>query len=389
MSVNSFIEDTSVLIAFAFLFVRGELAQRLSVPYWSGLLCGVVGASESIFPDARFPYASHTLACALATVLGGWVAGATSAGITVLAALVLRPGSEIEVTTLQAIVTVLAVGVAPQRRPMPLLQIAASAAIAQALALQVPRFIATDRMSLTSGWTIAANTVGILLIVLVERDALVRARADQDRREAIEARQVAAEAKYAAIRSRVQPHFLFNSLNTIAALCQIDSTRAVRAATKLGELMRHTLEANYAQGHTLAQELDIVQSYLAIEQERFRGKLRVRIDTDGFDDVVLPYMGLQILVENAVLHGISKRKDAGQLSIMARRCGDEVLLAVADDGSGISGGGWRRPGVHGLEVLEAQLLNQNGDRAQIRVVPRPSRGTLAVIRVPWEAEVIA
>jgi hypothetical protein len=384
VTLNSFLEDTSVLVALAFVLVRGPLQRVAANPVGVGVLAGVLGLSEAIFPEARYPYAPHALACAFATALGGWRAGLVAAGVTVIAAAALLPGWEpvaILIQTLTTIDCLAAFGSYFRSRWWA----AVPAAMGQTLGIEITDMLrAPLHQSLTSFVTVPANAFGFVLLMLVVRDANLRADAERRQHERDEARRLAAEAQLAMLRSRIQPHFLFNALNSIAALCTVAPKRASEATVELGQLMRRSLEIDFGQGLSLQQELQTVRSYLAIEQERFGAKLRVQLHTQGCESVIVPAFGVQILVENAILHGISRKSGAGEIAICARRKGGHCVVAVLDDGPGPGDSKWTRETPHGLGILSAQLRASFGSAGRLHLLGRRTGGTIAAFQVPYE-----
>ena len=371
-----------MLVATAFLLVRGPFERVLASPIWSGMIFGVLGASEAVFPTERFPYASHTLACAFATAFVSWRAGAVTAIVSIAAAIALRPAGVTLATAIQATIIVLIVSFSPRPTSKRILIPAMAVALAQGLAILAIRPFGALQASLLSPWTIPANTFGVVLLWVVIRDAQVRSDAERHRQETVEARRLAAEAQLVSLRARVQPHFLYNALGSIAALCAIAPDRASKAVIRLGTLMRQALEADFSRPHTLSREIETVKGYVEIEQERFGPKLEVEYSIEGCEDVPVPAFGVQLLVENAILHGVSRSVHGGQVSVLARRRKRYALVVVADNGVGLPAEGWRRDTPHGLGILEGQILAQAGIRGRLRLARRPSGGTLAVMRIP-------
>ena len=156
------------------------------------------------------------------------------------------------------------------------------------------------------------------------------------RRRAAEAERERLKSELAAIHARINPHFLFNSLNTIAALVHEDADRAEAAVLELSSLFRHTLEGSKQLWVPLSAEVEAARSYLAFEQLRFGDRLRTTFEVEGEDDVNVPPLVLQPLVENAVKHGI-RRRDGGQVCVRVRSTDAAIALEVEDDGDGDSG----------------------------------------------------
>ena len=142
--------------------------------------------------------------------------------------------------------------------------------------------------------------------------------------------QVKAEslARVAALQARIRPHFLFNSMNTIASLTRSDPALAEEAVIDLADLFRHSL-ADAGQQVTLAEEFELSSRYLSIEQLRLGERLRVEWDIAALPgDALLPPLSVQPLLENAVYHGIEPRTDGGIIHVHGRRNGDILILHI-------------------------------------------------------------
>lgn len=141
------------------------------------------------------------------------------------------------------------------------------------------------------------------------------------------------ELELKTIKSHINPHFIFNSLNSIRALVDENPERARRAITELSNILRSSMQAEKAETVSLERELDIVKDYLALEQMRFEERLRVRFDIE--EETLqhpVPPMMLQTLVENAIKHGISKQVNGGEVMVIARYLGDHLELLVRNTG---------------------------------------------------------
>jgi two-component system sensor histidine kinase AlgZ len=161
----------------------------------------------------------------------------------------------------------------------------------------------------------------------------LRAREGKVREEL--AKRETLQARLDALQARTHPHFLFNSLNGIAALISLDANRAEQAIETLSELMRYAIHSARERMVSLDAELEAVESYLSLERLRYGDRLRVQIDVDpGLRQFEVPPLCLQPIAENAVLHGIATREEGGELTIRARMQKDLLLLSVEDDGAG-------------------------------------------------------
>jgi LytS/YehU family sensor histidine kinase len=198
-------------------------------------------------------------------------------------------------------------------------------------------------------------------------------------REQLEAR--LAEARLQLLNVQLQPHFLFNALNTIAELVHEDPETADRMIAALSALLRRTLELGATQAIPLRAELDLLASYLEIQKARFGGRLQVSVT--AADDVLavpVPVLLLQPLVENAIRHGLSRHRAAGRIAIAARREGASLLVEVTDDGPGASLDELRE-GV-GLGNTRARLQALYGDRHRLELANVPGAGARVTLVVP-------
>lgn len=141
------------------------------------------------------------------------------------------------------------------------------------------------------------------------------------------------ELELKTIKSHINPHFIFNSLNSIRALVDENPKRARRAITELSNILRSSMQAEKSETVTLAKELDIVKDYLALEQMRFEERLKIELDID--EDTLqqpVPPMMLQTLVENAIKHGISRQITGGVVRVVAKFKGNDMELLVQNTG---------------------------------------------------------
>jgi two-component system LytT family sensor kinase len=192
-----------------------------------------------------------------------------------------------------------------------------------------------------------------------------------------------AGARFSALQAQLNPHFLFNTLNTIAVRARDgDGPGTARMVEQLSDILRRTLSRDRANEVKLAEELDLVRQYLGIEQARFSDRLTPEFQVDpAVESALVPSFALQHLVENAIRHGIARRSDAGRLRVTARRLGDVLEISVADDGPGIVEGA-TSPG-HGIENTRERLRSLYGDRGSLEVARGDRGGTTAMLRVPY------
>jgi signal transduction histidine kinase len=191
------------------------------------------------------------------------------------------------------------------------------------------------------------------------------------------------EARLDALRSQLQPHFLFNTLNTIAELVHEDAERADRMLAGLSDLLRASLDAGGRPRVALHDEVRLTERYLSIQQERFGDRLSVGFDVaEDCRDLLVPQLLLQPLVENAVVHGIAPTERGGRILVTVSRRERSLELVVEDDGAGPDGAAVR-DGL-GLSNTRARLETLYGDRASLVVQGRPAGGTRAVVHLPLE-----
>jgi two-component system, LytTR family, sensor histidine kinase AlgZ len=189
-------------------------------------------------------------------------------------------------------------------------------------------------------------------------------------RDESEARRLAAEAQLASIESRVQPHFLFNTLNSIAALVHDDPAGAERMTGQLASLLRSALDSTAQPLVPLDEELRVVRAYLDIERVRFGDRLHYLVDLgEGAASAIVPRMALQTLVENSVKYAVSSRREGGSIRVRAKAAAGRIMIAVEDDGPGFDPA--TRPEGHGLALLGGRLAMLFGDRASMHVESRP------------------
>jgi sensor histidine kinase YesM len=208
--------------------------------------------------------------------------------------------------------------------------------------------------------------------------ALRTQQAEQER-----AYKLLAEARLSSLESRIQPHFLFNTLNSIASLIPTDPRQAEDTVGKLASLLRFSLNGKQGGLVPLGQELKIVRDYLDIERTRFGPRLRYSMDFPRpLDDVKVPPLALQTLVENSIKHVVAQRAEGATIRVSGVTEGDRVRLAVTDDGPGFSLGSVTPD--HGLGNLLSRLELLFGERGQLSV-RRVNENTVVTLEFPVES----
>jgi two-component system, LytTR family, sensor kinase len=191
-----------------------------------------------------------------------------------------------------------------------------------------------------------------------------------------------AQAQLENLRLQVQPHFLFNTLNTISSVMYEDIKTADAMITQLSDLLRLTLQASRSHEIPLGEELEIARLYLDLMQKRYESKLRVTYSIDpSLNGLLVPQLILQPLLENSLRHGM-KSGSAMDLSIAAHREDGSLILQVSDNGSGL---GMTEPGKVlglGLSNIRDRLAQLYGERQQFSISNRNGGGAEVTLRVP-------
>jgi two-component system, LytTR family, sensor histidine kinase AlgZ len=197
-------------------------------------------------------------------------------------------------------------------------------------------------------------------------------------RTALESTQQAkVEAELAALQARINPHFLFNTLNSIASLIAEDPARAEEATLQLSSLFRYALQANTRSMVTVDEEMEIVRRYLEIEKIRLGERLRYEIAVaPELSSQEIPALLLQPLVENAIKHGIAPEVQGGTVTITGQRVAGEAIFEIADSGRG--GPAQSSTGV-GLDNVRKRLEGMFGSGASVTLSRRDGLTTTRVV----------
>jgi two-component system sensor histidine kinase AlgZ len=246
----------------------------------------------------------------------------------------------------------------PLAYPLAWCALVALVAVASAVVVWLDRALATELtpasgLRFVIGNTVLAALLGAALLryfyVLAEWRARLAA---------------VARAQFDALQARIRPHFLYHSMNTVAALVRVDPPAAERTVEDLSELFRAALGAE-DKPITLGAELGLIDRYLAIEQLRLGDRLQVQRELGDLPlDMEMPALLLQPLVENAVLHGIQPRRQGGALRILGRRTGDGVEIEI--DNPQPDAASSRRNG-HGMDSVRRRIAYHFGERGRLDV----------------------
>jgi two-component system sensor histidine kinase LytS len=222
--------------------------------------------------------------------------------------------------------------------------------------------------------------------------ALILAVVEQVREHDEQVR-AASAAEVRALQARMNPHFLGNALNAIAALSTVAPRRVPRATGRLRQFLRASFDQQERMLVPLEEELALVSAYLDIEALRFGSRLKVERSIDPrLLKVLIPPFSLQPLVENAVQHGLHSSPRAGRVRLLVRPLGGWLELSVSDDGQGVSSTEVEkvffaeRPRIHALVLLRRRLQGLFGRSFQLEVRSEVGQGTTVTLRIPLRFE---
>jgi signal transduction histidine kinase len=236
--------------------------------------------------------------------------------------------------------------------------------------------------------TLAIRSAGINLavyigFVLAWHAAIYYGEARDRQLKALELESLLHQAQLQALRSQLNPHFLFNALHSIAELVHANPALAEKLIVRLGELLRQVLQSSTLQEVPLADELDFIRGYIDIEQMRLGERLRVEwVVPPELLAAQVPSLILQPLVENAIQHGIAPASKPGVLTISARREDQSLVLEIRDTGPGVVKTMGRGLGI-GLSNTSARLQRLYGGRQKLELVGED--GLLVTVRIPFSA----
>jgi two-component system, LytTR family, sensor kinase len=205
-----------------------------------------------------------------------------------------------------------------------------------------------------------------------------------------ESKQALAKAEVRMLRAQISPHFLYNALNSISSLIRTDPERARELLQEFADFTRYSFRTS-GQFTTLAEELRNIDRYLTIQAQRYAERLNVRIKiAPEVLGVVVPFLVLQPLVENAVQHGISPKPGGGTVTVVAQDNGNEALISVEDDGVGMDADRLfadlrdaHKTGSHvGIGNINQRMRSVFGDEYALMAETAPGAGMKVILRVP-------
>lgn len=266
--------------------------------------------------------------------------------------------------------------------------------------------LTTDPVGILTSFAFLSGLPPYLLLVMVSlgRDAYLRYRDRRDEAETLEreTRQLRAqltEARLQTLRMQINPHFLFNTLHAVSTMAGRDPEGIRRAIARLSEMLRYALSTSDCQEVPLDEEIEFLNSYLAIQKLRLNDRLAVTLDVDSdVRQALVPILLLQPLAENAVKHGFEGTNETGHLTVRADRDGDILVIEVMDDGRGLddpsalpdisavknatTDGSTHHADQHGLRNVAMRLQGLYGSSAEWMFKPSESGGLHVVLRMP-------
>jgi len=240
-----------------------------------------------------------------------------------------------------------------------------------------PTLLFTNTLPVALAVTLVVGVITTLIVSNKERLAASRMALQTQRLERERAEKLAAEAQLASLTSRVQPHFLFNTLNSISALIREQPQQAEQTIERLASLLRSSLDQT--ETVPLEQEIKLVRDYLEIQKTRLGERLHFEVTVEPGVQAAVPPFSIQTLVENAVKHVAGRRQEGVALRIQARRFEGSVVVFVRDNGPGFSEDSVRAG--HGLDNLQGRLRGIYGDRAGLEFLREPD-SMIVRLRVP-------
>lgn len=225
----------------------------------------------------------------------------------------------------------------------------------------------------------------VILLVLNVLEYYKRFQQEKTQNAELQAALISAQLN--ALKMKLQPHFLFNTLNSISVLIKDNPGKAGETVNRLSDLLRHVLNNVDDQFTELENEISFIRQYLAIEKVRFGDRLSVTIELDeGLKKVLVPSLLLQPIVENAIRHGIAKRRGKGVIDIKILKNGRFLYLDVSDNGVGYKP---QRPESEkglGLRITEDRLKSLFTDTYKMHITAVKSGGTKVSIQIPVPGE---
>jgi two-component system LytT family sensor kinase len=387
---------------------KRNLGQRIELALWLSVVFGAsvairimgtayrgadLGLEGSLIAGILGGYVTGLVAGVMislpAFILGGYATMPLLAGVGVLGALLrdIAPNTE-EIWRFTPLFDIVRFFKSRNPRAMAFqLLFGASILFAEFIREQLHATFRTEVFSLspdaqeTHPWVFVAIYAATLLAVTIPLKIWNNTR---NERKLEEQERLLAEARLAALTSQINPHFLFNTLNSVSSLIRTDPNQARVMVLRLSTVLRRLLR-KHENFTTLRDELSFIEDYLSIEVVRFGDKLRFEKDiAPDTLDMAVPSMLLQPLVENSIKHGLSNKVEGGSIRIAAHRSGSKLQLVVEDDGAGIPESKLNMLLDSGIGVtnVNERLKVLFGSEYRMWVESQPGRGTRIQIEVP-------
>ena len=213
----------------------------------------------------------------------------------------------------------------------------------------------------------------------------MQSQRQQDAIQKMELERQLTQAQLKALQMQMEPHFLFNTLNAITSLvAQGRNQEAMKTLTHLNTILRTTLARKSPEKVPFAEELRVIESYLAIQQVRFAGRLQVKIEaSEEALDGLIPCFLLQPIVENAIQHGIAPKAAGGLIETNVKRVGDTLWMQVRDNGRGPGDSGTKGHGI-GMQNTRERLAYFYPDAHEFHAMAPADGGYEVTIQIPYE-----
>ena len=244
-----------------------------------------------------------------------------------------------------------------------------------------PLYLLRDDYS-AAALAVLFGALGVIGFALLYDLWAARGRLERAERDTLAREKALAQAELRVLQAQMEPHFLFNSLANVISLIHTDPDRAARLLERLTALLRASLARTRASDTTLGEELELVRAYLDLQALRMDGRMTYDVRADPtVEDLRLPPLVVQPLVENAVLHGIEPAVGGGRVEVRAERAGEAVRIRISDDGPGFDPGGEGAAGECIANVRE-RLHALFGSRGRLTLAESPTGGVSAELHVP-------
>jgi sensor histidine kinase YesM len=249
--------------------------------------------------------------------------------------------------------------------------------------------------TLTQAFNVMSSSIRKLVTDL-QAKSVIEARLHREEIKNVKNRELLKEARFLALQSQINPHFLFNTLNTVSRVVTLDrSADAIKLINSLAGILRYTMGDNKAHA-TLQEELEIIEQYVQIQQYRFGDRLKVDIDCKGIETgmVTIPRFTLQPIIENSIIHGLEPKVEGGHLRIKAYIDKNNLIIKIIDNGVGIHKGKIKfilqrkskekAGGIKsiGLSNVINRLISFCGQKDCFTIKSKQGLGTIVIIKVP-------